>query len=335
MPSPALACAPSASATRARCAGRPSVRGATRLDLERTALDRCLYGCCAWSRRPRSPPAGDGRSAPGSRRLPIAGPSVVRADGFSRTRPGREQEPRSEPQRRQPTVPRHRFLTPRCAQASPALGGEQRARRAIALSSHDTRGRRFGWRRCAAALWRLSMPLARAGERPPAWSSPEREGARSPPAPQTRDTDHRAASPLAQTSMAACPLPSCTIVFLPPAGHRHRPQHLHSPCPPQSLPKNAAAPLALPPAVDLVRTSAPAQNDPSAVFECSSQLPSRCCDDHLNPPNTSPSDTPSAWRRLASSLRWVASATLTTMLSLKPSTASTRPRSSIGVDHGG
>src|SRR5580704_5349958 len=83
----------------------------------------------------------------------------------------------------------------------------------------------------------------------------------------TRDTDHRAASPLAQTSMAPCPLPSSTIVFLPPAGHRHRPQHLHSPCPPQSLPKIAAAPLALPPAVDLVRTSAPAQNDPSAVFE--------------------------------------------------------------------
>jgi hypothetical protein len=33
-----------------------------------------------------------------------------------------------------------------------------------------------------------------------------------------------------------------------------------------------------------VRTSAPAQNDPSAVFECSSQLPSRRCDDRLNPP---------------------------------------------------
>ena len=44
--------------------------------------------------------------------------------------------------------------------------------------------------------------------------------------------------------------------------------------------------------------------------------------------------SPSAWRRPASSLRWVASATLTTMLSPKPSTASTRPRSSIGVDHG-
>jgi len=41
-------------------------------------------------------------------------------------------------------------------------------------------------------------------------------------------------------------------VFLPPAGHRHRPQHLHSPCLPQSLPRIAAAPLALPPAVDLV-----------------------------------------------------------------------------------
>ena len=35
--------------------------------------------------------------------------------------------------------------------------------------------------------------------------------------------------------------------------------------------------------------------------------------------NTSPSDTPSAWRRPASSLRWVASATRTTMLSPKPS----------------
>ena len=50
--------------------------------------------------------------------------------------------------------------------------------------------------------------------------------------------------------------------------------------------------------------------------------------------NTSPSDTPSAWRRPASSPRWVASATRTTMLSPKPSTASTRPRSSIGVGHG-
>src|SRR6202035_895249 len=50
--------------------------------------------------------------------------------------------------------------------------------------------------------------------------------------------------------------------------------------------------------------------------------------------NTSPLDTPNAWRRPASSLRWVASATLTTTLSPKPSTASTRPRSSICVDHG-
>ena len=74
---------------------------------------------------------------------------------FSRTRPGREQEPRSEPQRRQPTVPRHRFLAPRCAQASPALGGEQRARRAITLSSHDARGRRFA----LAALRRSSLEI--------------------------------------------------------------------------------------------------------------------------------------------------------------------------------
>src|SRR5258708_22545818 len=54
------------------------------------------------------------------------------------------------------------------------------------------------------------------------------------------------------------------------------------------------------------------------------------CTTAIEGANTSPSDTPSAWRRPASSLRWVASATLTTMLSPKPSTASTRPRSSIG-----
>src|ERR1700690_3320456 len=58
------------------------------------------------------------------------------------------------------------------------------------------------------------------------------------------------------------------------------------------------------------------------------------CTTAIEAANTSPSDTLSAWRRPASSLRWVASAILTTMLSPKPSTASTRPRSSIGVDHG-
>ena len=50
-------------------------------------------------------------------------------------------------------------------------------------------------------------------------------------------------------------------------------------------PELDAAPLALPPTVDQARTSASAQNDPSAALECSSQPPpSRCCDDHLNPP---------------------------------------------------
>ena len=48
----------------------------------------------------------------------------------------------------------------------------------------------------------------------------------------------------------------------------------------------------------------------------------------------SPSDIPSAWPRPGLSPRWAVSATATTTLSPKPSTASTRPRSSIGVDHG-
>jgi hypothetical protein len=45
-----------------------------------------------------------------------------------------------------------------------------------------------------------------------------------------------------------------------------------------------AARLDLPPAVDRVTTMVPAQIDPKAAFECSSQPPSsRCCEDHLYP----------------------------------------------------
>ena len=177
------------------------------------------------------------------------------------------------------------------------------------------------------------MPLARAGERPPARSSPEREGARSPPAPQTRDTDHRAASPLAQTSMAACPRlpePSCSYrlrdtdtdrsIFTRRA-RRNR-------CP------KSPPPLALPPAVgpgENKRTRPELIRAPFSNVHRNSRQGVATTTGSAQP---SPSDTPSAWRRPASSLRWVASATLTTMLSPKPSTASTRPRSSIGVDHG-
>ena len=50
--------------------------------------------------------------------------------------------------------------------------------------------------------------------------------------------------------------------------------------------------------------------------------------------NTSRSSTPSAWRRPASSPRSAASATATTTLSPKRSTASTRPRSSIDAGRG-
>src|SRR3990170_565178 len=129
------------------------------------------------------------------------------------------------------------------------------------------------------------MPLARAGGRPPVWSSPAREGARSPPAPQTRDTGRRAAALIIQTSMVACRLPSETIVFQPPATRRLQPQHPHSSCLPQSPPRTVAAHLDLPPTVDLVRTMAPDQTDPNAACASSSQPPSsRCCDDRLSLP---------------------------------------------------
>ncbi len=41
--------------------------------------------------------------------------------------------------------------------------------------------------------------------------------------------------------------------------------------------------------------------------------PSGCCDDHLNPPDTCPSSTPSAWPKPASNPRSAASATVTTV----------------------
>jgi len=167
------------------------------------------------------------------------------------------------------------------------LGGEQLARRAIAPSSRDIPGRRFGWRRWGVAPGRsLALP-ALAGAQPPAWSSPAREAARSPPAPQTRDTGPRAASLMVQTSMAACRLPFGTILSLPPATHRPGPQRPHSPCPPRSSPRTVAAHLVLPPAVDRVTTMPPAQIDPIAAFKRSSQPPpSRRCDDRLSPPTS-------------------------------------------------
>ena len=44
----------------------------------------------------------------------------------------------------------------------------------------------------------------------------------------------------------------------------------------------------------------------------------RCCDDRLNPPSTSRSSTPTAWRKPASSRRWAASATPKPVLGLDP-----------------
>jgi hypothetical protein len=176
---------------------------------------------------------------------------------------------------------------PRCAQASPAWGDERHARRAIAPLSRDTPGHRLAWQRSAATLGRSSMPPARAGERPPASRCPARGGARSLPAPQTRDSGRRVASLIVQTSLVACRPPSGTILFRQPATHRPQPQHPHSPSLPQSPPRTVAAHRILLPAGDQVRIRAPALTDPNAASEWPSQLPpSRCCDDHLSPPCT-------------------------------------------------
>jgi hypothetical protein len=60
----------------------------------------------------------------------------------------------------------------------------------------------------------------------------------------------------------------------------------------------------------------------------------RCCDDRLNPPSTSRSNTPSASPTPALNHPWAAWATAATTLWPRPSTASTRPRSSIDAGRG-
>ena len=180
------------------------------------------------------------------------------------------------------------------------------------------------------------MPPVQADEQPPALSSPARAGTRSPPARQKRDNVPKAAWPIVRTLRVAFPLPSGTIVFLPLAERRRPRQHLQLVEPAAMAAQNRR------------RSSRPATGGRPGEgngarparserrFRFSSQLPSsERCDHHLSPPNTSRSNTPSAWRKQASNLLWAASATATTMLSPKPSTVSTRPRSSIGAGHGG
>ena len=198
---------------------------------------------------------------------------------------------RSEPQRRQTTVPRHRFLTPRCAQASPRFG-----RRAARSACH------------CAVVARYARPPLRVGVAPQlsgdcrchspepasdllhgvALNAKERD---LPPAPQTRDTDHRAASPVSPNigwRHAPClPEPASSRWKMSPpwtsCSYRLRDTDTDRSITPLAVPAAIAARnrrSSSRPATNgrPVRTSAPAQNDPSAVFEYSPhQLPSRCC----------------------------------------------------------
>jgi hypothetical protein len=67
--------------------------------------------------------------------------------------------------------------------------------RAIGLSMHDIPGRRCASRRCAVAHGRWWRQTDQDGVRYRASKGPEREEARSPHVPQTRDIARRAAWP--------------------------------------------------------------------------------------------------------------------------------------------
>jgi hypothetical protein len=103
-------------------------------------------------------------------------------------------------------------------------------------------------------------------------------------------------------SVSAETIDSCyRILFRQPATRRPQPQLPRLPYLPRSPPRTVVAHRVPLPTVDRVTAMAPVQTDPTIAFECSP--PSRCCDDRLDPPNTSRSSTPHGWCRRASSLR--------------------------------
>ena len=140
---------------------------------------------------------------------------------------------------------------------------------------------RFEWRHCAATPVRSStlFPPEPASDFPH-WVAPRAKKRDFLP---LREQEIPARERLGrfQTSRVVSPLLSGTILSLPPAAHRPLAQHPHSPSLPLLPPRTVAAHLVLPRRVDLATTMAPAQTDPNAAFESSSQPPSSgCCDDH-------------------------------------------------------
>ena len=168
----------------------------------------------AWSRRPgevHRQATGDLLRAPGV--CLIAGPSVVRADGFSRTRPGREQEPplgaTTTPANRSSDIGSWNSRVAR-AQASPRFG-----RRAARSACHCAVVARYSRPplRVAGVAPQLSgdcqMPLARADEQPPCMlSNPGTRRSAISSRSRKREIPTREVSPIAPNIDGGMPLPS-------------------------------------------------------------------------------------------------------------------------------
>src|SRR4051794_3708831 len=283
-PCPPGGCAPAARAAPARSAGRPSTRAAAPRHVKRL-IDRLVadaHGLVSREVDPQAP--GDLPRAP--RLGPPAGAADVRAGGPSRPRPAQPQRPRPGWRLRQTGAPAHTSAGPRWSQAWPSSGVGPPARHATARCWPDTPAHRCAWRRCGATRARSWTPHAPAGERSPVCPGPVRDTARSPRVQRTPDTAPMAASLMAQVSSVACRPPPGTSGPPPRATRRPLSPRPRSTDPPQSPPRTAAgspaAPRLVGQAIPATRLVAP---DPSAVSQPSSQPPpSRCCDDHLNPP---------------------------------------------------
>ena len=95
---------------------------------------------------------------------------------------------------------------------------------------------------------------------------------------------------MAQRSLVASRLPSGTIVPPPTATHPPRLPPPRWTGPPRSLSRTVAFPHEAPPPAAPATTVGPVQPDPSSASVCPPQHPPGCCDDHLNPPPSRPSN---------------------------------------------
>src|SRR6266511_3915162 len=196
-------------------------------------------------------------------------------------------------------APARTRATRRWRRASRPSGGSRAALRATARSSRGTPSGTCAWTRCGAAPSRSSTEPASADGRSLVPRHAAREGLRSLPAQQTRDSAPRAGPTRLAASRHRRGTTGCQPARTPPP-RRPRPRLTNRP---QSPARIAADPHAARSTAAPATTSGHASPEPPAdAREHPRRTTSitRCCDDQLNPPCEPRSEwctSPTAGRR--------------------------------------